>query len=533
MADFWELKRKSLRISRLLFTFTFVIIFASLYFLMKIIQFFTIEPEKIKGSGSDIFSLLIMAMIALALSAFLVSKANKGRILYFLRLMNARPPDLKDLRHKRLANVVEEMAISAGVPKPEIYVIPSLSKNAFSAFDVIAVTEGLVGLLDRDELQAVVAHEMAHYVNADSFFKGTIAAFASIFTTIATVLLATASAAENRSTFGRRRGGGAGIVPFLIAIYLMAVSLLVRFLFMFISRERELAADAAAVQYTRNPLALASALWKIARDSSTAISYMTDPAYTCLFIINPSRSSLDEKTGWFSELFSTHPPTSLRIKLLLQMAGEKTLRIKKKIKEEINEGWFVNYRGRWIGPFSLQELARKTWLSKNTLLKTPEGKELKASFVWSLLEPQKFITEVRSKGNCPRCGGPLYEDFYEDAPITRCRSCGGVIVKEDVLIRILAREDYSFSETEEKAAIEFFEDAKKKVYGKGLRADLVDPSQPLYCPFCGHKMFRRFYSYAYLIPVDHCGYCRVIFFDSGELELLQAGVERMRRLYRK
>ncbi len=538
MADFWEVKRRSLRISKLLFLFTFVFTFASLYLLVKILQFFSFEPKKAERLSSNPWLLLLLVLFALGVAFFMVSRANKDRIMGFLRLLKARKPDLKDLRHRQLQNVVEEIAIAAGVPKPEVYVIPTLSKNAFSAFDIIAVTEGLVGLLDRDEMQAVVAHEMAHYVNGDSFFKGVIAAFVSLFTGLAMILLTPSRYDRGYGyrfgySYRNERAAEASFLALFLALYLGLVGLIIKLLFVLISRQRELAADAAAVQYTRNPLALASALWKISRDSSTGVSYMTDPAYSCLFIINPKKSALDEGTGFFSEAFSTHPPTELRIKLLLQMAGEKRLRVKKKVKEERETGWYVKYRDNWVGPFSLGELVRKTWFNKRSLLRSPDGKEVRAFTIWGMLEEKLREAGEKQKGAglCPRCGGQLYEDFYEDAPVQRCRDCGGVLLKRDVLIRILAREDYSFTKAEEEAAKKMMEESKKEILGKGFRAELVDPSQPLRCPSCGGKMMRRFYSYAYPIPVDVCLRCDLIFFDSGELELLQAAIERMKRLY--
>jgi len=220
-----------------------------------------------------------------------------------------------------LWDVVEEMAIAAGIPMPAVYVINDAAPNAFATgrdpkHASVAVTAGLLQMMSRDELQGVIAHEMSHVRNFDIRFATLVGVLVGMVALIADFFL--------RSTlfggFGRRSnndsGGGAQAIFFLIAIVLAILApLFVWMVQLAISRHREYLADASGVELTRNPLGLAHALQKIAGDPRSL--QVATRATAHLYIANPLK---DRKNKQSAGLFDTHPPIQKRIDILLAMA---------------------------------------------------------------------------------------------------------------------------------------------------------------------------------------------------------------------
>jgi heat shock protein HtpX len=233
-----------------------------------------------------------------------------------LSLHDAHRADPVDDR--QLVNVVEEMAIASGLPCPKVFVMETLGMNAFAAGRnpdeaVVAVTRGLVDRLDREELQAVVAHELAHIKGRDTLYGICAAVLVGAVAMMSDMFL--------RGTFfsGRRRSSedSRGNVAFLLLGLLLALlaPLAAHILQMSISRQREYHADAGAAEFTRNPLALAAALDKISTGGAHVPGENRGTQH--LFIVNPIQSF----TGDSSALMSTHPPTAARIQRLKAMAG--------------------------------------------------------------------------------------------------------------------------------------------------------------------------------------------------------------------
>jgi len=229
--------------------------------------------------------------------------------------------------HRQLLNVVEEMSIAAGLPRPAVYVIPDSDPNAFAtgkdpATSSIAVTEGLLGLLNRDELQGVVAHEMSHIRNYDVRLMTVVAALMG-----AVLLLAGLS---RRGMFLRggsgkiREGGGAVGGPLallLLVLWILGIvlaPLIARAMAMTISRRREYLADASGAELTRNPLGLAQALRKL--DGAVAPTKTIREGHAHLCIVDPLGRRINAKEGAVAELFGTHPPIEKRIIALEAMA---------------------------------------------------------------------------------------------------------------------------------------------------------------------------------------------------------------------
>jgi heat shock protein HtpX len=201
---------------------------------------------------------------------------------------------------------------------PEIYTVYDPAPNAFATgreekSASVCVTTGLLTLLNREETQGVVAHEMAHIRNHDT----RVMMLVSVLLGGVVLLADWAQRSLFSSRHGQRRRGHPLIaVP---ALLLIAVSPLVsRLLAMAVSRQREYLADATAVEFTRNPLGLAKALEKI-RDADLPFHRATRGT-AHLFIANPLRRRIDDREGALADLLSTHPPINRRILLLYQMA---------------------------------------------------------------------------------------------------------------------------------------------------------------------------------------------------------------------
>jgi heat shock protein HtpX len=234
--------------------------------------------------------------------------------------------DPNDPRQRLLDNVVEEMAIAGGIPKPAVYVIPDSDPNAFATGtgperSSVAVTAGLLDALNREELQAVVSHEMAHVKNYDVRLMTVVAALVG-----SVLLLSDWGRRGMRWGGGRRRAGrgsGGGGIVLLVFFVLWIISLILapliaRLVAMAVSREREYLADASGSELTRNPLALASALEKI--DAAVAPTPAIKQGVAHLCIADPRGGAADEREGGIAGLFATHPPISKRIALLKEMA---------------------------------------------------------------------------------------------------------------------------------------------------------------------------------------------------------------------
>jgi len=240
---------------------------------------------------------------------------------------------------RQLVNVVEEMAIASGLPKPRVYVVPDPDPNAFATgrdadSASIAVTEGLLAALSREELQGVVAHEMAHVRNLDvrlmTLLAGMVGAIALMSDGMGRMLRAGTRVGGRGGGGGRRSGGGKGGNPLaLIVLVLWLLTLVIapiisRILAMSVSRKREFLADATGAQFTRNPLALASALEKLAAAQSPTKAITQGAAHLC--IVDPAPGLLSSKQGFLADVLTSHPPIAQRIIRLRGMGYQQSKR---------------------------------------------------------------------------------------------------------------------------------------------------------------------------------------------------------------
>ncbi len=232
-----------------------------------------------------------------------------------LAISKARPVD-RDIE-PYLVNTIEGLAIAAGMPVPKAYVIDDPAPNAFATGRnpenaAIAVTTGLVQLMNRQELEGVIAHELAHIKNYDTLLQTLAAVLAGSVTLISEWML--------RSFWwggGRRRGNEAGqlgavlmVVALILAVLAPIAATLIR---LAISRKREYLADASGALLTRYPPGLAGALRKIAADHNQL--RVANKATESMYIVNPLR----KLGGSMNSLFNTHPPLEERIARLEAM----------------------------------------------------------------------------------------------------------------------------------------------------------------------------------------------------------------------
>jgi heat shock protein HtpX len=235
----------------------------------------------------------------------------------------------------RLVNVVEEMAIASGVPRPRIWLIADSDPNAFATgFDSehahIAVTEGLLLACSRDELQAVVAHEMGHVKNLDVRLMTLLAALVGAVALMSDGMWRILRGGVRFGSFG---GGGRSrakrdnlgpLVVVLLALWILSwliAPLVTRLLALGVSRKREFLADAMSAQFTRNPMALASALEKIEHADAPTTSIKRGSAHLCIADPLGRKSSLRE--GKLADFFGTHPPMAIRVARLKAMGYQQ------------------------------------------------------------------------------------------------------------------------------------------------------------------------------------------------------------------
>jgi heat shock protein HtpX len=227
---------------------------------------------------------------------------------------------------RQLVNVVEEMAIASGLPKPRIWIVPDADPNAFATGNApetshVAVTKGLLDTLSRDELQGVVAHEMAHVRNLDVRLMTLLAALVGVIAIISEVTVRGFAFGGRGRSSGGKKGSGGGLGLLLLVVWLITVILapiISRLLALGVSRKREYLADATAAQFTRNPAALAAALEKIEHADAPTKSIKHGTAHLC--IADPLGRRVTNRQGFVADLLATHPPMAHRVARLKQMA---------------------------------------------------------------------------------------------------------------------------------------------------------------------------------------------------------------------
>ncbi|OGD20356.1 MAG: hypothetical protein A2W03_16540 [Candidatus Aminicenantes bacterium RBG_16_63_16] len=492
--DFYEVQRSQWRKSLLVFAGLILFYFLSIGLIslavVASVGLFAAGPGLLSGPFLQKLLLAVLGMSVLIAVIHYLDARRFGAATIVKRL-EAAPPEPSDRYHQQFANTVEEMRIASGLPAVKAYVIPSFTINSLALVErdgaaAVAVTEGLLADCTRDELQAVAAHELAHVSRGDAFYVTLVCSLANFLERIQAALEPADVPPEDRVA----GGGRGGAPPILVYLAVAFSSFVMHFFSMLLSREREILADAAAAEISRNPAALARALYKAHLKSSFVGDFSL--TYSPLFIVAPRLSS-DEEESFFGRVFNSHPPLMKRVRLLARMAN--------------------------LEPANIIE---QVWESQR--LRTDAR-----GLAHSSGERGKAVSALAPKGRpgnncCPRCRKPLSDGFYEGVPVKSCPSCGGKLVDASHIGRILWRRELDFSpELLAKARRfreEFLSNPVKSRKSRGKAAG------KLVCPACGYRLAARPYTYQYFIPVDKCLSCGQVWFDADELEILQILIEK-------
>jgi len=580
--DFYEIQERERRRSLLLFAAVLVFHGAALGLvgLAFLATFGLIAGHGPLASPGFWPRFLLFDLAVASIVAFLHFKdARKNGPRVILKRLQAATPDASDRYHVQFLNTLDEMRIAAGLPRVNGYVLPSFAVNSIAVIEedgtpAVAVTEGLLAEGTRDELQAVAAHEVAHIARGDAFYLTLVCSLANLFETFKDAL---GAAAEDEGADGRppRRGGGFPPVLFYAAVALSA--LVMRLLSMLVSRERELLADAAAVEICRSPEALARIIYKAHIKNSFVGDFTL--SYAPLFIVRPD--ARDTPDNLWGRIFSSHPPLMTRLGALAAMVRKKPEALIDAVWEEEQtreaaRGVLHSYEearkeqldlfaGRpapdapaaaaeariwllaagpaarggpvvagagdkaWEGPFTLAELLCRPRFSAIMRVKnTQEGivalaREFPQVRIALHNLARKKPLEPGRQNLCPRCRVPLSEAFYEGVAIHVCGRCGGRLVDAAAVDRIVARRELAFSEPLREKARRF----RETVVRNPLRRQKIESAlaADVPCPACGFRMAARPYNYQYFVPVDKCLSCSKIWFDADELEVLQVLIE--------
>jgi len=476
--SFYEVEARQKKKSLALFSSLVLFYIASIGILFLAINFAigTIFAKPRSFSASYILGLLGLSFVfSMFIAAVQYYDARKNGPAFILKRLSAKQPEIRDRYHRELCDVVEEMRLAAGLPDVKPYVVSDHTINSLALIEpdgtpCVALTEGMLADFTRDELEAVAAHELAHITHGDAFYLTLVCGLADFFERLSESL-----------TAGDENGRGDNLAVSTVFMRLFS---------RFISREREILADAAAVELSRNPLALARAIYK----AHVKNSFIGDFNLTYAPLLMVSPESRGEEEAAAERWTGTHPPLMKRIRLLAEMANVNP-------SDVIRQVWEVHMR---------RERAKEI----------EPAREKEPVVIRPL---QKRFVSRGQKDQCPRCRLPLSDDFYEGVSIKLCRQCTGKLVDEDAMDRILARTEIGFSESLRQKAADFRDRFLLNPIKILKINDRLSPH--VLCPNCGYRMASRPFNYQYFLPVEKCLSCFKIWFDADELEILQILVE--------
>jgi heat shock protein HtpX len=312
-ADFWAEERSNRRE-----TLTLVAVFLVLYCALGLgLDFLS---GALRFQGGTLVGFPVLTLAALIIGLIQASLSYYGGAALVLASVHARPllPDTD--RHRMVLDVIQEMTVAARMPPIKAYVMPDPAPNAFAtgrdpAHSYICVTQGLIDQMDREELQGVIGHEMAHVRNYDIRTMMMIAVLIGGIALLSDFVYWGGAGRDDHD-------GDSGGNLLAVAVIILAVlaPILSQLLAMAVSRQREYLADASSVEFTRNPRALTRALEHLATIEAPVKNASRGTAH--LFIINPLEGvNQQDNEGWLDNLLSTHPPLPKRIARLRAMGG--------------------------------------------------------------------------------------------------------------------------------------------------------------------------------------------------------------------
>jgi heat shock protein HtpX len=323
--DFWELERRNRRETAMLVV-VFVVLFTALGFGLDFVF------HNLAVVDGSLTGFPVLTLIALGFGIFQSLLSYYGGASLVLASVRARELASDTPQHQMVLNVVSEMALAARMPVPKAYLMNDPSPNAFATgrdpkHSVICVTQGLVDIMDREEVQGVLGHEMAHVRDYDirtmMMIAVLVAGIAMLADFVYRSMWYTGGVGGNGGSSrddDRSEGNAGALIGILVVVLAVLAPLFAQLLAMAVSRQREYLADAASVEFTRNPRALLRALERIAGTESPLRNASRGTAH--MFIVNPLQGARDDNEGFFANLFSTHPPLGRRIERLRALLNE-------------------------------------------------------------------------------------------------------------------------------------------------------------------------------------------------------------------
>jgi heat shock protein HtpX len=309
-SDFWALERTNRRETAML-----VLVFLVLYCALGLGLDFLIGALRFHDGSLQGFPVLTVAALVIGLIQAIASYYGGASLILASVHAKRLLPDSDE--HKMVLDVIQEMTLASRMPPIKAYVMPDPAPNAFATgrdpnHSYICVTQGLIDQMDREELQGVIGHEMAHIRNYDIRTMMMIAVMVGGLALLADFVYYGGLGDDHDDEGGNL---------LMIAVFVLAVlaPILSQLLAMAVSRQREYLADASSVEFTRNPRALSRALEHLATIEAPVKNASMGTAH--LFIINPLEGVKDDNEGWLANLLSTHPPLRRRIERLRAMGG--------------------------------------------------------------------------------------------------------------------------------------------------------------------------------------------------------------------
>ncbi len=397
-----------------------------------------IRSNKLRSMVLVIFMGLLLVMLGYFIGLYLFDSPTAGITLagavwvimtlvgYFggdgILLSAAGARKIKNEDNPRLFNVVDEMKIAAGLPAmPDVYIIDDPALNAFatgrnSQKASVAITSGLLQKLNRDELQGVIAHEIAHIKNQDvllmsmtAVLLGTIVTLSYLFSR---TMLYSGRGSSRRSSSSDSGGGSAGAVIALIGlVFVILAPIFANLIYFAISRRREYLADASGALYTRYPEGLASALEKLGASPNQvrAANQTTAPMYT----VNPFR----KEGRSAADLTSTHPPISERVRILRAMGGASY--------RDYEKAYETTRRGEKVVPGSALALSAAIPIRQPSAINEPTNAAAEPDLTTRTRETQNLLWNLDNyKQVTCQCGALLRIPPKFGASTVRCPHCG-------------------------------------------------------------------------------------------------------------
>lgn len=436
----------------------------------------------------------VSVALAVAIVVGCISYYSGGRIV--LALSGAR--EIRKRDHPRLFNVVEEMAIAAGMPMPRVYIIEDSAPNAFATGRkpeeaAIAVTRGLLEKLNRDELQGVVAHEMSHIRNYDVLFMTMMAVMVGSVALLCDAFLRATYWGGGRYRSRSRRTSGSNVMVLIALVLAILAPLIGKLIQLAASRRREYLADASAALLTRYPPGLASALRKISADPEPLEA--ANRATQHMYIVNP----LKGMGARAQSLWSTHPPIEERIKRLDRMSY-MAVREEAAVAEASRP---VSVAGRGVLPAAPSPAAGTLETAARRGEAGPGAALVSAADRPAVGHPA-----------CPRCSETLRPARLRGRPMKVCRACGGVwIGRADAAELLLEAPDRLVAA-----------DARfPNLIGVGWSR--IGAKR---CPQCGEGLREAAVKGVGGVLVDECARCEGVWFDDGELAAVATAAREAR-----